>query len=388
MRATNAVDESAWTTRWFSTSDQILNLPSAPELVSPENNSEFLPTSLTLDWSNSTNATAYVLNYSQTPDFSTFTEVNISESQAFVEGLADNTTYFWRIYATDGTNISDWSEVWSFATGQLPLEAPILQSPSDLATNQETTLSLDWQTVTNAENYNYQYSTDNSFATYSQGNVSANNVEISGLDFSTEYFWRVKAINSEDESEWSEVWSFETMEMPLGTPLLISPANNSTGIQTDVTLIWQQVENAETYEYLISNDETFATSSGGQIVDTQAELTGLDFNTTYYWKVRANKTGETSDWSEVWNFTTTDNTINITEFSDKILIYPNPAKNFINFEIRNDKIAKLIIYNSTGKAYESDENQIIDISKFPTGTYFVKIITESGKIYFESVIKI
>ncbi|NTW31488.1 MAG: T9SS type A sorting domain-containing protein [Bacteroidetes bacterium] len=96
----------------------------------------------------------------------------------------------------------------------------------------------------------------------------------------------------------------------LTTPSLTSPAVSSLNNSPDILLDWSAVSNATAYEYKISTNSglvgaTIQTVSGS----SQANTSNLHFGTTYYWQVRAVKTSipiDSSAWSSIWNFTTTD----------------------------------------------------------------------------------
>ncbi|MEA3450296.1 MAG: T9SS type A sorting domain-containing protein, partial [Bacteroidota bacterium] len=210
VRARNTVDTCAWTTRWFSTGNEPLELPETPTLINPENEAIYQSTDITFDWEDAANATEYIIEYADNSEFNSSTQNTSAVSEYPVAGLTLDQTYYWRVYATDGTNISEWSEVWSFTTGIEPLSIPILISPVNGAVEQLTELTLDWNTVTNATSYEYQYSTDNTFSTYENGTTSNTETDISGLEYETVYFWRVYATDGTNISEWSEVWSFTT----------------------------------------------------------------------------------------------------------------------------------------------------------------------------------
>lgn len=61
--------------------------------------------------------------------------------------------------------------------------------------------------------------------------------------------------------------------------------------------------------------------------------------------------------------------------NSSIIIYPNPASNHIDIELKEAAIAeKIEIYNIYGKKiYEQYGNQRIDISNLTQGTYYVKV---------------
>jgi len=82
------------------------------------------------------------------------------------------------------------------------------------------------------------------------------------------------------------------------------------------------------------------------------------------------------------------NSFNNTVFS----IYPNPAKNSINIQLKNDVSVILkaaSIYDLTGKIVltTSDLNQPINVEKLATGTYILSITDTDDKSYTQKFIK-
>ena len=87
----------------------------------------------------------------------------------------------------------------------------------------------------------------------------------------TKYYWRVKAINTAGESNFSQVNSFTTGFPTL--PLLLDPPHTTLDISISPTLIWSKSQSAESYriQYTkitkIFNDQTILFDSSG-ISDT------------------------------------------------------------------------------------------------------------------------
>ncbi len=190
------------------------------------------------------------------------------------------------------------------------LAAPTLSLPANNATNVSINPTLEWNSVTGATGYVVQVSTSSTFATTVVNQaVTGTNYAVSGLNYNTTYYWRVKATAGANESDWSTVWSFTTEQQPLTAVVLVSPANGATGVAINPTLQWQSVATATGYEVEVSTSSTFATTvfSGTTTNLTQA-LSGLNYNTTYYWRVRALRGTEQGPWSAVWSFTTTQQT--------------------------------------------------------------------------------
>jgi len=92
--------------------------PSSPVLLSPENEATGLELSNTFSWQSVEGALTYSL---QIADDNTFSNLVVDES-----GLSDTdydatmmnyeTTYYWRVLASNAVGDSEWSEVWSFTT--------------------------------------------------------------------------------------------------------------------------------------------------------------------------------------------------------------------------------------------------------------------------------
>ncbi len=79
--------------------------------------------------------------------------------------------------------------------------------------------------------------------------------------------------------------------------------------------------------------------------------------------------------------------INIRDFTNKIILHPNPTSGFFTISLNNQILDKAVIYNQIGKVLQISLNNKIDISMLPTGVYFVKIISKSGKIAVKKITK-
>ncbi len=94
------------------------------------------------------------------------------------------------------------------------------------------------------------------------------------------------------------------------SPVLISPANNSFGNETELTLEWQVDENTTDVDVYLStmrdevmNEVESARVVSGQLVESFA--TNLNSGSSYFWKVIANNTTlDISVTSQVWQFAT------------------------------------------------------------------------------------
>ena len=174
-------------------------------------------------------------------------------------------------------------------------------------------ISLDWETLNGATEYTWQldYETDfSSVPTGFEGTSAASSTPLPPLDPATPYYWRVKATKPVS-SPWSDKWSFATS---LGTeafaPKLDSPQAGANGVPVRPIFQWSAIAGADRYELMVSTEVTFGNST---ILKTgtyalpatawQSNIT-LNYDTTYYWKVRAIGSGTASPWSAVSAFTT------------------------------------------------------------------------------------
>ncbi|HQL30037.1 MAG TPA: fibronectin type III domain-containing protein, partial [Thermoanaerobaculales bacterium] len=164
---------------------------------------------------------------------------------------------------------------------------------------------------TDATSYEYCIDTSNNGACNASwiSVGGATGAPLSGLSAATSYFWQVRAVNGQGDTEanggaW---WTFTTQPLP-GAFSKTAPANGATGLPTSPTLSWAVSADATSYEYCVDTsnnsacDGSWTTTGSG----TSAGLSGLGYATTYYWQVRAvNAQGSTqANGGAWWAFTT------------------------------------------------------------------------------------
>jgi hypothetical protein len=116
VRAINAVDTSAWTSRVFSTGSTTIQVPQVPTLISPVNNATQVTNPVNFDWSTTANTSYYEHQYSLDPSFVVNTSNLTSTSDYTATGLQVDTIYYWRVRSGSNGYLSDWSQVWQFDT--------------------------------------------------------------------------------------------------------------------------------------------------------------------------------------------------------------------------------------------------------------------------------
>ncbi|PCJ65237.1 MAG: hypothetical protein COA58_10280 [Bacteroidetes bacterium] len=236
----------------------------------------------------------------------TRTGLPVETSSNYIKGLTFkyNTTYEWRIRGWHSKDTSVWSDSKKFTT----VVSPTLTRPfnSDFLGDQAE-LDLQWESVD--DNARYQVMLDTTTAFNSQLLVDAivdtNALSQKDLLFRPLYYWKVRIVTSNDTSAWSDTWKFTVLHSRLNWP-----KNNRTDINLS-SLDWYSI--AGTKGYILQVDS---------FVDFRAPLEALDtvqnsffhyflekpdyvtFNTKYYWRVKLYHSKDTTEWSDIWNFTT------------------------------------------------------------------------------------
>ncbi len=287
-------------------------------LISPENEATVseLPLLLTVYKFNPEKVKQYWIQVSTDESFSA-TVVNkndYSSNECAVSSgiIENNTSYYWRAKAYDGSKWSDnWSETRSL-TITIDIAPPTTPSPSNGSTIIDTTPFLDWEDVASSTVYHIQVNTNSDFT----GTVIADDDTLNASQYpitealsdNTTYYWHVRIKNEDGVwGDWSSTWSFSVdMEEPT-TP---SPSNGSTIRDTTPLLDWEDVASAAGYHIEVNTNSDF---TGTVIADvdtltaSQYPITAaLSDNTTYYWHVKIkNEDVVWGDWSRTWAFTVT-----------------------------------------------------------------------------------
>ena len=211
VRARNSGGVSGWTAPWAFTTTA--PPPPPPDLSSPPNGATYQATSVTLQWTPASGASAYRLQVSRTTSFATsvLDDTSVAASSRQVGPLTSNTIYYWRVRARNAGAWGDWSQTWGFATGATPVP-PTLSSPPDGATSQPVSPTLSWNSSVGATDYEVQVSTTASFNPIVEDDslITGTSRVVGPLARNTTYYWRVRAGLAALTSDWSAVWSFST----------------------------------------------------------------------------------------------------------------------------------------------------------------------------------
>ena len=146
-------------------------------------------------------------------------------------------------------------------------------------------------------------------------------------------------------------------------PTLISPAEGITLGTNAPTLVWNSVSTAIAYEVEVATDSNFSylIFAKGNISPTSCKVSGLDNDTTYYWRVRAHNTRGAGAWSAIRSFFVSPITI----------VSPNGGENWPGGTVHDITwTAKGISGTATIDLYKNDAfNSNIGQANVSAGTY-------------------
>ena len=307
----NNKETSYWTANWtsYKTYSTSSNPPSVPPTPTVEIKQYKLTATLdNLDVNADTIEFKIVKDDSKT--FKTGKATIVTSHASYSCNVDAGGQYKVACRAYNGTEYSDWSDYSSNVT-------TIPAAPSGITVcraNSKTSVYLEWAAVGSAETYELEYTTkreyfDGSDQVSSVTGIKTTKYEKTGLDSGNEYFFRVRAVNNEGESSWSDIKSTVLGKKPSAPTTWSSTTTVITG--EELTLYW--VHNSEdgssqvwadlelyidgfkeTHQIKNTTDEDEKDKTSFYKVDTSSYIEG----TKIQWRVRTSGvTGEYGDWS-------------------------------------------------------------------------------------------
>lgn len=280
---------------------------------------------LLFSWAPVTNTTKYEFVLSRdTAMTQIVTVVDVTAPGYEYNGILDyGTNYFWRVRALEPAP-TDWSATFSFTTkaassgSGMPTttsNAPQLLSPNNgspaIPIN---SASFSWSPFKETTKYKFVLAKDSAMTmVVREAEVVTNAYQYDGtLDYSNVYFWRVKAIEPAP-SDWSNTFSFTTESIQPITDVacfpwlqLLAPNNGVLDISIySPSFSWSPYQDTTKYQFVLARDAAMTeTLVEAEVLSTAFTYNGtLDYNTNYFWKVKALKPSP-SDWSATFAFQT------------------------------------------------------------------------------------
>ncbi len=282
-------------------------VPGAPVLISPANGASNQPVELTMEWNTVSGASSYTLQVASSSVFSSYliNQGGIATGTQIVS-FAKEAVCFWRVSATGTGGTGEWSSIWSFNTDTVtppqPPDVPLLSSPANGATNIILQPTISWNLSPGATQYSLFVSDTFNFDLTIFGVYATNtSYGLYGLGNGKTYYWKVKAENNAGWSAWSSAWSFTTGNT-YAPPILVSPSNGATNQPLALTLSWDSVPTATSYEL----QGSVASSTVAGISVPYYAVNGLANTMHYTWSVMAVGPYGQSAWSTVYTFSTVE----------------------------------------------------------------------------------
>ena len=196
-----------------------------------------------------------------------------------------------------------------------------LTSPANNSLNIQLDATLSWSEVSNASSYEIEIvDTETDEAIVSFDDITENSFTPEGLEYSTKYRWRVRALNEFGDGNWSSAFNFTTIPPAPSVVIPASPDSAATEISTSPVLSWHILPEVDTYEYQLASDPNFENlvKNGSGLETNSIQVSGLSANSPYFWRVRGTNISGTGTWSATWKFTTS-------AIGTPVLAYPSES---------------------------------------------------------------
>jgi hypothetical protein len=251
--------------------------------------------------------------------------------------------------------------LWAAGAALAQASAPVLWHPANGATGVPQTALLKWRAVADATSYQVQVATDEEFAAIvAAREVTTTQAEIPGLAAETQYYWRVRAVVTDQAGSWSAIWSFTTgVTRPGAAPRLLTPANGSENLLPPIEFTWTEVPRAVGYQLQIARTRSFEQPVVNQLVPATAARVGeLAPNMLFYWRVRAHNTAGEGPWSAIWCFKTRQGAV---EVRPQLVAPRNNATNVpLNVKLQWTAVARATGYQVQVATDERFTNLVAD----------------------------
>lgn len=309
-KTVNNKETTYWTAEWstYSTYDFSDNPPTKPEVPDVEGEGYKLTAKLTNVATDTYSIQFQVYKDSilfKTSDSTVKTDRRVQYS-CYLDAGSEYTV---RCRAYRDNMYSEWTDFSEVVT--TPPAA--LSGITTCKATSETSVFLAWAAVTGAESYDIEYTTEIEYFNGSDGTTPVNGItttqyEFTGLESGDEYFFRVRAVNAQGESAWSEIKSVIIGETPTAPTTWSSTTTCITG--ESLTLYWVHncedgsTQTAFQISLTVDGHETVYTKdTSGEDDDEKTMYYTIDTTrytegTTITWKVRtAGVTNTLGDWS-------------------------------------------------------------------------------------------
>jgi hypothetical protein len=406
---------------FFDISNTNFTITSGSSCASPAGlgASSITTTTATVSWSAISGAASYAVDYKASTATTWISAATATTATSVaLSGLTAGTTYDYRVRTncTSGTS--------AYAVSQFITTGGTCNAPAGLTSSSvtATAASVSWTAVSGAASYDVDYKL-NSSSTWITAAVatSSTSVSLSGLTSASLYDWRVRTNCASGSSAFTTA-QFTTLTSSGCSNTLDNSTNGTLAgaatipFNTDVTGLINPSGDIDNYKFVITTQGTITislgtlpgdydlkllNSAGTQIAISQAggttseSISGTIAPGTYYAQVYGYNGA---------NSATTCYTLRVqlgtaSKYSDpvignqsKVLVFPNPASNFLNVNLSAYKgKSEVSIYDVKGNAVLRREvnatNTQLDISALPMGIYIVRIKNGLNEVNVTKIVK-
>jgi len=331
---------SDWSTHVTGTTMAAPPPPEPPAMPTGFMVSDATETSITWTWNAVEGATGYVVQVSMdeifddtilgNPETKLFDDLPFTTDTSYTAADLDpETTLYARVAAGAGTPTAPLVSAFTVhATGMTM--AARLAAPANLEVKSRGHNFIEWQwdEVEGADGYQPQFSTDAGFSDpdnpLERPGVSNTSARVDNLESEADGYLRVRAyrgtLAARMFGDWSEPDEATTEEAPPPEPLDAPENVRTSNVEDDsITLIWDEVDEAETYEVEFREegastwDDADCGDDSNVVTEEECVATGLDAATDYEFRVRGVPVDDDDDahlvgaWSDIED-TRTDGT--------------------------------------------------------------------------------
>jgi hydrogenase maturation factor len=229
-----------------------------------------------------------------------------------------------------------------------------------------------------------------------------NSIRVSTGTYNVVYFGiGLEQINDEDirDTLMQRIINFngvEPLQLP-SVPNLISPANSDVIDSSSTLFVWEESQSqVSTYWFELDTTDQFTTAYvNTSVADTTFLYSNLQYDKSYWWRVKAYNGAGWSDFSDIRTFTTvTPVSVDDEQLTPSVFSldqnYPNPfnPSTIITYSLANEEKVSLKVYDIMGQVVLELVNEKqsagsysveFDASSFSSGLYIYSLTAGSFK---------
>lgn len=380
VRALNSKDTSLWSKYlvFFTKLDSPkLIFPNADEIVDLNED--------TLRWSDFKPSVKYRLQISNDSIFKSneIDLVDLPYSFYKFGNYKENFIYYWRVLAYTNNDTSSWSEVrrFKFVNKEKPLVE--LLSPENNSTKMNTSIKLEWVSISESEKYYFRLSNDPNFdkVIFQDQTIKINSIVCSDLEFEKDYFWSVAVLINGNLSDFAKPFRFTTK---MNKPEIIFPLNNSVEIPFECKMQWVRKPNTSCI-INIASDSSFNEIILDSLVGDVAELLlNLEKGKWHFLRMKFVNDSNESNWSDTIHFKTNEvnSVVNLEDVKCELLSDRDFRKYILLIQVSYYELYLIEMFDIFGNRLNELNNDYlipginkfeINVQSLSPGMYFLKI---------------